>query len=168
MHVCISIGIIFCLSACGSGSRMSCVYLHAFVFVACAPGARARASVRVCVCSYGGVVVAPGKCQGLKWRFDKGMGTGTWQEGERAYTLRLREGGSVQWKDWREQNVDPWQILKVYWGILMSRHSLLPSSPLTTPTPSVPSAFRCITHKVSSFITPLSSLSGSCLSFSAN
>lgn len=31
------------------------------------------------------VVVAPGKCQGLKWRFDKGTGTGTWQEGERAY-----------------------------------------------------------------------------------
>lgn len=57
-------------------------------------------------------------------------------------------------------------IHKVYWGSLMSRHSLPPPSP---PQHQVaPSAFRCITHKVSRFITPLPSLSGSCLAFSAN
>lgn len=66
---------------------MSCIYLHAFVLLACASSVCVRVSlcVRVCVCFYGNVATS-GKCQGLKWRFDKGTGTGTWQEGERAYT----------------------------------------------------------------------------------
>lgn len=68
---------------------MSCIYLDAFVLLACASSVCVcvwvSVCIHVCVCFYGSVATS-GKCQGLKWRFDKGTGTGTWQEGERACT----------------------------------------------------------------------------------
>lgn len=121
--------------------------VHAFILQACASSVCVCVytcmCVCVCVCSYSSVA-APGKCQGLKWRFDKGMGTETWQEGERAYTqtqgrrrrrrcvLEGKAKGISTSRMWTHRH----QIQKVYWGSLMSRHSLLPSSPLTHPTPS--------------------------------